>query len=226
MRDKTCTLNYMKNKASLYSENSKECGQEIFERKFHFMMQNPPENGAVEFNNCRGVLHNGLLSCLADYFNKEGEFEFKPFHTLRITHCQLSPYPYYIGATRFLMQEGTEFVCRLIAKNPNLVEIDLSYTSLEDSEADQLINALKTNTNLQKLTLTGNAISAEKLLTIASKLAENQIKERLYTKITSTLDTTEEEKEILYFSFFGKANPKTGTIMKSNNDNSELSNGL
>lgn len=144
---------------------------DIFSSDFHRVMQNPV-NKKITFNNIsRGLLHNGNLSCLSEYFNEEGNHLFgRTVQALNITNVCLKGYNNGIPDQ---MPDGTEYIARLIEKNPNIETIDLSYTQLGDDEAKILLNALTNNTKLLKLSLDGNMISKSYLDQINIKLEEN-----------------------------------------------------
>lgn len=174
MKDKQdLNKQYFLKLAEKYNTNSNEAPVNKFEYKFHYLMQNP-ENAVIIFDGVsRGLLHNGNLSTLSHYFTEVGEHLFaKQIDTLQISRTRLSEYNRGLNDQ---MPDGTQYICRLISKNPKIRNIDLSFTSLGDKEAVKIIAALQTNTRLQQLNLTGNNISADVLLVINSKIDANRL---------------------------------------------------
>jgi hypothetical protein len=108
----------------------------------------------------RGFLQNGNLLTLAQYFSKLGNHLFS--RTVRqLSICNVRLQGYNLGHDQ--MPDGTRYIGYLIAKNPDINEINLDYTHLGDEEAETLLKSLKTNTKLQKLTLEGNNINQKKI---------------------------------------------------------------
>ena len=162
MFDNDFHRNLYKKLAEEGSRSDRGTSQGIFEQKLHQSMQNP-EDGVVIFDNIpRSMLHNYNLSTIPQYFDyKTGEHIFGvTINKLQISNVRLSGYNHGIGDP---MPDGTEFIASIISQNAKIKIIDLSYTQLGDYEAVILIKALKSNTHLWELNLTGNSISEEKL---------------------------------------------------------------
>lgn len=156
------------------TKHTKQLGRDALEKfgyAFHHALQNP-QNGEVVFNNVpRGLLNNGNLCNLSDYFSQSGQHIFnQTITTLRITNVCLKGY----NRGWDQMPDGTQYICPLISKDPEITNIDLSKTELGDEEASMLLKALDTNSRLHQLDLTGNAISAEKMSLIEARLTENR----------------------------------------------------
>ena len=165
---------YYKSLATKHIENKGDCDLNSFEYAFHHAMQNP-QNGEVVFDKIsRVLLNNGNLCSLRNYFSENGDHIFgQTINTLRITNVILKGYNNWsTGGDQ--MPDGTGYICDLISNDPKITHIDLSNTQLGDEEASMLIQALNTNFRLQKLDLTGNSISPEKLTLIEAKLSENR----------------------------------------------------
>lgn len=150
-----------------------QCGLEYAEVKFHRTMQDATD-GIIAFVSWdRGLLNNGNLNYIKDYFFQEtGEHIFgKMVRTLKITNTCLSERM----KGGFLDPDGVHYIADLIACNPQIDSIDLSYTELSDKEVRMLLSALDKNTRLQHLILEGNYVSRELLAECEMKLKKNQI---------------------------------------------------
>lgn len=133
---------------------------------FHQTIQNPIK-GTITFDGwSRERLHNGMLCELERYFTAStGAFLFEEtkIKSLAIRNVCLKGYN---NSLYDQMPDGSCYIANLIAKNPDLKEIDLSNTELGDHEASILLEAIKRNTD-------GNPISPSILAELQSKIAEN-----------------------------------------------------
>lgn len=148
------------------------CLGERFNVEFHTQMQHPIKQAVIFSGISRGLLHNGNLNHLKDYFSREsGEHIFgKTVRQLSICKTCLSGYNRGLDQ----MPDGTRHIAELIEQNPNIDEIILKDAQLGDQEAWTLLNALQMNTKLKNLDLSGNKISPHILQRIASKIDQNR----------------------------------------------------
>lgn len=146
-------------------------GMEQFEVEFHREMQNPFNNEIAFDFFSRNIFSNELLSTMADYFSHDGNHLFgNTVKKLTISRIPLREFK--DGWDQVL--DGTVYVAQLIAKNPKISGLGLTHASLMDSEANQLLKALNSNTKLIELDLRGNDISPEINNAIALKIQKNR----------------------------------------------------
>jgi len=150
-----------------------------YERAFHRKMQfskykDDRYNPDIKFwGVSRQYLHNGILATLQNYFDESGKHLFgKTVNKLSICDVRLSAF--VSEDCRDSMPDGVTYIAQLIAKNPQIRKISLQRTLLGDAEARMLLDALQTNTHLQKLNVRGNSISAQLHQKIDAKLAANR----------------------------------------------------
>src|SRR5262245_49175035 len=106
------------------------CGLEQFEVDFHKKMQNPDQQGAIVFDGiARGLLHNGNLSNIKDYFYAENGEHIYNKTVKKLSICNICLKEYNRGLCD-QMPDGTRFIAEAIAQNAKISEIDLTNTQL------------------------------------------------------------------------------------------------
>ncbi len=126
---------------------------DAYECRFHYLMQNPVD-GAISFAGAdRGYLHNGLLGCLKDYFDTDGNHIFGcKITTLDLSGVQLSEILNH-DRRQVEMPSGVSYICELIAKNPKISEINLSFKGLVQDDIVSICEALRKNEHLKALNI-------------------------------------------------------------------------